>query len=261
MKNIKKIIKEEIGDFDWVSSHMDTVQNEPHHIALAEVFGVKSIEGMSEEPTGGHYGLPIYQNSEGEEFVVGTIGEADTSLYGYYESYIDDVGVSESGIDYEDFIHVDRHYASDIANSMADSRVDDMDDEYLGELSDYEEEFLTISERMDELIDEGEGDSDEYSELDERRDEIIDESREEQREYIRDEEISNIEEDPIGYLVDDLSYYMDAKQMLDDGVISVDEHDLINSLVNDGEYEVLSHYDGNYDFVTVDGEDYICFRY
>jgi len=105
---------------------------------------------------------------------------------------------------------------------------------------DWDEMSENISERISEIDDEIIGIKDE-PDGDPDEDEI---------EELVEDRLSEIKDDPISILDDyGMSYdnFINIKQLKDD-------------LVGDADYGVISHYDGNYEEININGEDFIVFR-
>ena len=287
MINIKKIIKEEISDFDWVSQHLESVPDDPHHMALFQCYGADVLRNI-EPKDWTHYGLSVYENEENEEYVVGTRRECVDALKEYYDNLIDEVGVEGwNVVDPVDYMYMSatdvRLYASDLADSDVDNLVPYEIIEYTSyfekykeleeKISDLESQVSELENQEADLIDQDLEDTEEYNKLVDNLGELEDLLRdyenqksdmeqdaiEEYREDRYDEYKSQLEDDPIETLVD-MGWYRSANDMYENNVVSFNRERFTRDLALLGYYGELSGYDGEYCTEHVDGEDYICLR-
>jgi hypothetical protein len=284
--NLRKLIKEEIDDFEWVTQHMETVPDEPHYLALAKCYGTEVLEGMNteENPTYEHYGIDVYENGEGHEYAVGDRDTFHQALMDYYDNLIDEVGLDGWNTDVESYMYMTttdaRFWASDLADGDMDSfggdemversTYSDEFDELISNISDLEER---ISEKEDELVQyDEENDSEQYMELEDeldvlrdelktmegRKEDIYDNAREEFRNDRYESHLYALENDPIDYLVNDLGLYGDVQELYDNNVFGFDRDKFCEDLANEGHYGEISSWDGEYCMEHIDGTDYIC---
>lgn len=282
--DIRKIIKEEIDDFDWVSQHMETVPDDPHHLALAKCYGSDVLIGMEQEPSYDHYGIDVYENEDGEEYGVGDTSQFWEALREYYDNLFDEVGVEGWNVDVESYMWMSdtdiRFWASD----MADNDIEAYDESEIIERSSYSDEKDEIDEKIVELedvisqkeedmlpLDE---DSDEYSELQEelemlqdelnelesRKNNIYDDARQELYDDLYETHKNGLDSDPVDYLVNELGLYGSADELWDNNIVQFDREQFTNDLADEGHYGEISSYDGDYCMEHIDGEDYICIR-
>lgn len=287
--NVRKIIKEEISDFDWVSQHLESISDDPHYMALAQCYGVKVLRDI-EPKDWTHYGLAVYENGEYEEYVVGTKRECVYALEEYYGNLIDELGVegwNTNVIDPVDYMYLTatdvRLYASD----FADSDVDNLSpyeiieqtsyfekyEELEEKISDLESEISELENQEADLIDQDLEGTEEYNKLVDNLGELEDllrdyenqksdmeqDATEEYREDRYGEYKSQLEDDPIEFLIDS-GWYGGTNEMYENNVLSFDRERFINDLSSFRYYGELSSYDGEYCMEHVDGEDYICLR-
>lgn len=285
--NIRKIIKEEIEDFDWVSQHLESIPDDPHYMALVQCYGAQVLRDI-EPKEWNHYGLTVYENGEYEEYAVGTREECFYALEEYYNNIIDDVGIEGwNFVDPFDYMYMSstdiRLYASDLADSDVDSlspyeiieRTSYF--EKYGELeekiSDLEEKISELENLEVDLADQDLEDTEEYSKLEDDLAELEDllrdyenqksdmeiDSVEEYREDRYEEYKNQMENDPIETLID-YGWYNSANEMYENNVLSFDRQRFVNDLAQLRYYGELSSYDGEYCVEHVGGEDYICLR-
>lgn len=219
-----------------------------------------------------HYGLSIFEvlipSKEGEEYTVGTEEDMDRAIREYYESFIDDVGITGFREEYWKN-HIDSEKIYDEALEMYEYEVRDNPESYLSDSdrelsSSQEDEISKLEEEKEELelrLHDMNPEDDDYDEVTDRIDEIeveideikdspegeynenaINEKIEEMAEYYRD----NPEEYASTYGID-LSEY-------------VDKDELIDSVISDDGYGAMSSYDGNYDSIEFKGETYYIMR-
>jgi regulator of replication initiation timing len=287
--NVRKIIKEEISDFDWVSQHLESVPDDPHHMALAQCYGVGVLRDI-EPKDWTHYGLAVYENGEYEEYVVGTKEECVDALEEYYDYLIDELGVegwNTNVIDPVDYMYMTKTDVRLYASDMADSDIDSLSpyeiiertsyfenyEELEEKISDLESQISELEEQEADLIDQDLEDTEEYRKLVDDLGELEDSLRdyenqksdmevdatEEYREDNYEEYKRQLDSDPIEFLIDS-GLYGSANEMYENNVLSFDRERFISDLVSFRYYGELSGYDGEYCMEHVDGEDYICLR-
>lgn len=283
--DIRKIIKEEIDDFGWVSQHMETVPDDPHHLALAQCYGSEVLKGMEQDPSYDRYGINVYENEDGGEYGVGTKEEFWEALRDYYDNLVDEVGIEGWNVDVESYMWMSdtdiRFWASD----MADNDIEGYDEEDVINRSSYSDEYEeigeriteltdTISEKEDELVPMDE-DSDEYTELQEeietlqdelnqlesRKGSIYDDARQELYNDLYETHKNGLDNDPVDYLVNDLGIYGSLEELYDNNIVMFDREQFCEDLANEGHYGEISSYDGEYCMEHIDNEDYICVRF
>ena len=285
--NVRKIIKEEISDFDWVSQHLESIPDDPHYMALVQCYGPEVLRDI-EPKDWTHYGLAVYENGEYEEYAVGTRRECVDALEEYYDYLVDEVGLEGwNGVDPVDYMYLSntdiRLHASDLAdsdvNSLSPYEIIEQTSyfkqyEKLEEkISDLEEKISELENLEADLADQDLEDTEEYSKLEDDLAELEDLLRdyenqksdmeqdaiEEYREDRYDEYKSQLEDDPIETLVD-MGWYRSANDMYENNVVSFNRERFVRDLALLGYYGELSSYDGEYCVEHVGGEDYICLR-
>ena len=265
--NVRKIIKEEMDDFDWVSQHLETVPDEPEILVLKNCYGIEVIQDI-EEKEWNHYGLKTYSNYDGESYAVGTESEFIDALRDYWYNFPDDVGV-ENVYNYEQYLTMSDYDRESFASEMADSYVDDLSDEECIEREGFDESYEELNEKMEEL-------DDEYYDIEddvEREEQIKEEKRELQKEidnlierarqFARDSEYDEWYDclgDPIDCLIRIHGFYSSVEDLTNSGLLDFDLDEFADDMVNQGSYGDLSSYDGEYCEDTVDGVRYISIR-
>lgn len=214
------------------------------------------------------YGLTTFEviDLPNQEYAVGTDSEMDKAAYGYAVNYLDEVGVDGfSGWFINDHINGD-----EVADYFRDWWRDDIyespesyftEDDY--EISEEQEQMIedlenSISEYEEQQNEDGISD-DEYDELQELIDDLQEkldeiepdtEPTEDMVEEKLEELISDVESDPLQYIKD---YDLDVSRF-------VDEEGLAEGLVQSDGYGILNSYDGSYDVVEINGEDFYIIR-
>ncbi len=154
----------------------------------------------------------------------------------------DDIGVE--GINgYEDYVKV--YDASQIASEMADSQIEGEEDSIRSEVE------SEVHEEIPEPEDNDDGKYDKAYEKWETKVEEEIEGRletaiEDKRTEIADDIEERIEEDPVGYFVNEEGLYEDVKQLIDANIVHVDEDKLAEYVVDtDGAEHTVARYDGS----------------
>jgi PKD repeat protein len=216
-----------------------------------------------------HYELTNFEviGLTNQEYAVGTEEEVKKSAYDYGESLIDDIGIEgfnehfiENHIDTDSVVDYFESWWRDDIYESPESYFDD--DDY--KLTEEQERRIEILENQisqyEELQSELDSSDDEYDEyqelideLQEELDEIVPEIGEPTDEMVEDkleERLSDIRRNPLSYIKD---YGLEVKNF-------VDEESLIEDMVNTDGYGILSSYDGSYETIEINGEDYYIFR-
>lgn len=295
MKNIKKVIREEIDEFDWIRKISGEIPkdliDDHKFLALVDLLGYEEVIGdlteFDEDNLDSftmpwkHYDIDVYRLYNGEEWAVGTHDEFDEALEEYYTSYFNDMSYSDIwGV--ENYVHMDEYYRHDFADDMANSYVEDLSDEDLLERAGFEDEYNTLSsEREDkesELIDLNEelynlnmedGDKERISELEnliselentiERFDleiaNLTDRSKEIVHDIIYDEWYDCLG-DPFDCLVRQHGLYSNIDDLIRYTGISIDGDAWIRDSVNSGDWGEIGTWDGTWDEVG----DYVVAR-
>ncbi len=285
--NIKKIIKEDIDDFDWIKNiqgEIPEVSDENKYLVLVELLGIDEVFGditnfddiensdtNFQENSWTHYGITTYTLNNGEEWAVGTSSEFDDALYEYWTNFID-VGLEGvHNIEYWlEMSDTDRRF---FASHMADSYLDNLSDDEVIETSGKQDE-------MDELIEEEEKLNDELAELDEELEEFdtdeedvsdlvdkIDEINQRLREIesekddlidtaksivydIHYDEWYECLEDVVDCLVRQHGFYGNVDDLIRyNNAVQFDDSGWIEQQVSNSDYGELNNYDGNYEEV------------
>ena len=218
-------------------------------------------------PSGSHYTLDSFEviGLPNQEYAVGTEDEVKKSAYDYGESLIDDIGIEGFS---EHFIenHIDGNEVMEYFEDWWRQDIYESPESYFND-DDYEltEEQQQRIEFLENKISEYEelqsqADDDEYDEYQELIDELqeelddiepeIGEPTDEMVEKVLDDRLDDVRRNPLSYIKD---YGLEVKNF-------VDEESLIEDMVNTDGYGILSSYDGSYDTVRINGEDYYIFR-
>lgn len=286
--DIRKIIKEEVDAFDWVSQHMESMPDEPHLLALVKCYGSEVLDGMDmeENPTYEHYGIDVYENGDGEEYGVGDKSRFWEALVEYYDNLFDEVGVEGWNVDVESYMWMSDTDVRFWASDLADNDIEAYDRDDMVERSSKSDELNEINERIVELEDiisekeddlmmlDEEDDKEQYVELEDeidmlrdelqdmetRKELIYDDARQELYDDLYETHKNGLDSDPVDYLVNELGLYGSADELWDNNIVQFDREQFTNDLADEGHYGEISSYDGDYCMEHVDGEDYICIR-
>lgn len=223
-------------------------------------------------PAGEQYGLQRFENllSRDEEYTVGTEYEMDEALLEYAKNYIDDVGVEgfnqsfiENYIDedylkdyFEDWWRDDIYQNPEVYFNDDDFELTPEQEQRISEIEieieDYEREQNELDpddEKYDEyyddfqnLIDKLESEKEEIVPSTEPTDEMI--------EKVLEDKLYDVERNPMFYIKE---YGLNIKDF-------VDEDELAKGLADEEGYGLMNSYDGNYDTININGEDYYIMR-
>lgn len=223
-------------------------------------------------PAGNHYGIQSFENllSRDEEYTVGTEYEMDGALLEYAKNYIDDVGIEgfnqsfiENYIDedylkdyFEDWWRDDIYQNPDVYFNDDDFELTPEQEQRISEIEieieDYEREQKELDpddENYDEyyddfqnLIDELESEKEEIVPSTEPTDEMIEE--------VLEDRLYDVERNPMSYIKE---YGLNIKNF-------IDEDKLAKGLADEEGYGLMNSYDGNYDIIDINGEDYYIMR-
>ena len=272
LKNtIKKILKEEMGDLDWIKDvpgELPEIDDENKFLVLVKILGINEVFGdvtgwddpntQFEQNRWTHYGMDTFTLENGQEWAVGTIEEADDALYQYWEDYSDHVGLEgdDNIKDYLTMTETDRRL---FAGDMSDNDVSDLSDEDTIEYADLEYEWEKLEEEISELEDQRDGIDtsidDQISDLEKEKDNLIDRAREIVRDSYYDERYECLG-DPYQCLVRDHGFYMGVSDLIDSGNVDFDKERWARDMASDSYYGEIAFYDGNY----YEEDDYIAFR-
>lgn len=267
LEDRKSQLEQMLAQLDEGSEEYDRLEDEIIEITT-------KIEELNEDkygdvydliPDGQMYGLVTFKSklpeSLDEEYFIGVEGELNRAFEEYWEQYVDDVGVegfSEWVI--EDNLDEDR-LRSDIED-VYDSDIRDNPESYLDdsdrELSSSQEEEIKRLEQekseLEELNDDNEETADRISEIEDEIEEINDNPEGEYKEEAVQDKID-----------DTVEYYMRNKDeffgnMGYSAKDYLDKDSLVEYLVNNEDYGVMSSYDSSYDTQKFDGKYYYIFR-
>jgi hypothetical protein len=298
--NIKRIIKEEVNDFNWVKDQMDYTPDNKELVALVKAYGGDVIDEI-ELNDWDHYGLSIYTSGEMEEYAVGTVSEADEALKEFYMESIDDNGIEGWNSDYidpMDYVIVDEPWVRMYVNEETEYIVSEMSDTELLNESGYDDEYEELSETESELDDvvneleseisvledelfdaDDEGDEELYNKIESilsnKQEELSDvEGRIGSIETRRDELISDARNEVYDSYHTELTNCMSDPLgcLVDRGMYEskeeafesigwrLDSEAMATELADNGEYGEMGYYDGEYEMVDVYGEYYVTLR-
>ena len=194
MKDLRRIIREEIDDLDWIrdiSGDIPEIDETNKYLALVELLGIDEVFGdivdfnnentEFKQNTWNHYGIDTFTLNNGEEWVVGTEDEFNEALREYWANFPDEVGI-ENVYNYEEYLTMSEYDREVFANEEADNYVGDLSDEECIEREGFEESYEELNDKIEELDDEYyELEYEDYKDV-EREEEIKEEKRELQKE-------------------------------------------------------------------------------
>jgi hypothetical protein len=262
MRNlIKKILKEEMDDLDWirdVSGEIPEITDENKFLVLVNLLGVNEVfgdvTGFDDEDTDfeqnrwDHYGIDTFTLNNGEEWAVGTERDYDDALYNYWYDFVDHVGI-EGVYNVEDYLTMTETNRRLFAAEMADNYVYELSDEETIEDAGYEEEWEELEEKIEELEDQRDGIDtsidDQMSDLEVEKENLVDRARE----IVRDKEYDNWYDclgDPYQCLVREHGWYMGADDLIRSGNADFDREEFARDNSDSGDYSDLSSYDSNW---------------
>lgn len=262
MRNlIKKILKEEMDDLDWirdVSGEIPEITDENKFLVLVNLLGVNEVfgdvTGFDDEDTDfeqnrwDHYGIDTFTLNNGEEWAVGTERDYDDALYNYWYDFVDHVGI-EGVYNVEDYLTMTETNRRLFAGEMADNYVYELSDEETIEHAGYEEEWEELEEKIEELGYQRDGIDtsidDQMSDLEVEKENLVDRARE----IVRDKEYDNWYDclgDPYQCLVREHGWYMGADDLIRSGNADFDREEFARDNSDSGDYSDLSSYDSNW---------------
>ena len=233
----------------------------------------------------GHYEMRVYIVDD-NEYAVATIDEVERAKHKWAEGYIDDLGIWESiGNNPERYIYINdpRGIASDMAeNYTRDLDNDDilhegkrLDKETKAMVEEWEinqsimetnqEDIDDMMERYDEL---DEGEEQELSELEienesieKTNDKLLESIKDRLRDDYYEHYVTRLTDDPLDWL-EEFGYWSSKtgleKNAIKNGLVGIDETELINDMADDLDYEYFSR-TGSYDYVNIEGDTYYIF--
>jgi hypothetical protein len=251
------------------------------HLALSE----EEVEEV-EQRDYGYYGMRVYTVDGSDDYAVATTDEVERAKHEWAENYINDLGIWEAiGNNPEKYIYINDPRT--IANDMAENYIGDLNDDDIlheGKRLDKETKAMveewevnqsimeTNQEDIDDMMERyGELDEDEEQELSEL--EIENESIEKTndkllqsiKDRIRDDYyetyVTRMTDDPLDWL-EEFGYWSSKtgldKFAIKNGLVGIDETELINDMADDLDYEYFSR-TGNYEYVNIEGDRYYIF--
>ena len=268
LKRLKKIIKEEIGDFDWAQDVLAASPDDEEFAAMLNHFGANLVyaEDFEETDSYDYLGGKTY-NVDGQTWVVLTTEQADKALKNDIENLYDDIGV-EIVRDISDYVTVSQQWINDFCDEETNHYIDNLDEEDILSNSDeeyeYEERYDNLTEEIEELEDLSDDDESVQTriyDLIHQRDKILDDARED----VRGTELSNSHtcmQDPIYCLVEEKGWYSTTKELLDIMLTQwgwdIDEERLVDDLFSESSYESMGY--GEYGEESVEGVSYVLIR-
>jgi hypothetical protein len=279
--NIRKIIKEEIDDFGWVSQHMDSVPDDDVTLVVYLTYGVEHTIGLKEMEWR-YYGIPAYINEDGHEFVIGTEDEYIEGLYRYYKEQIEEYGVeggwNESYVKPLDWIIIPDGWIDDFCQEESEFYVDDLTEEQIIQEVGVESTYDELTEQLNDHklhiegleqesrpLDPDSGDFEAVSnEIDELQDKItdielqlhdlVDRSIEQIKGSVYGDMKDEIGDDPIKYLVN--RFGMEPNTVINEMDFELDSEGMARHLTQFRFFGEMNHEDGEYTTENVGNETY-----
>jgi hypothetical protein len=295
LPSVPKKIKAEILKYmqtqmDFMYENMGYV-DDPNIQALVENLGLTQDEAddLTEERWK-HYGLNVYEIDDKGTYAVGTHEETQNALRIWTKDYYDDLGPLEiMGERIQYYVKITN--ASDMASEEADYYVDDIDDDDLieyakgysididnlieeynvnsGILEGFDDEISELMTKLEqqeiseeEYKEEMEEYEKEKEEMEEYQPKLLQRIREKYREQIYYEKLNYMEDQPWEWLLDiGWASRRDglSRDALNRGIVEIDRDEVINDLLDNWDFEVLSS-NGQWDEVNVGGETYYIFN-
>jgi hypothetical protein len=281
--NILKYMQKQMDEMYTNMAYVEDpyIQALVEHLALNE----EQVEEV-ERRDYGYYGMRVYI-VDSNEYAVATTDEVERAKHEWAEGYIDDLGIWEAiGNNPEKYIYINDPRT--IANDMAENYIGDLNvtDDILheGKRLDKETKAMveewevnqsimeTNQEDIDDMMERyGELDEDEEQELSEL--EIENESIEKTndkllqsiKDRIRDDYyetyVTRMTDDPLDWL-EEFGYWSSKtgldKFAIKNGLVGIDETELINDMADDLDYEYFSR-TGSYEYLNIEGDRYYIF--
>ena len=205
-----------------------------------------------------HYGLDMYNVGENEEYAVGDEQDVENAFTDFADSVADEW---ENWFEARDLISWDVvEFDNDFIGDEVNHYVDDMDDYYVLQYIDKDDEYDELEEKWDEKIEAA--DEKEQEELISQQtkvlEDFIDEAREEMRDGVTDEWEREFDDDPIDWFYNHWgigeSEAVDSYGYINDRRL----RDEIEERWDRG--EALGSYDGNEREQEYDGEEYYIYK-
>ena len=241
----------------------DWLENDPRAQALVNYHGSDDIEDIEDY----WYGMPIYE-IDGQNWVVGDTDEMERAIEDYYDSYDDD--------DLLEYFDPDGYY---LIMSDEDSFIDGEVDYYLDELSDrefleeggYEDEWDEIESKIEDLrsqiedldpedIDEEDELDMEISRLESEQENLVDLSKEKYADGIREDWERCFRDGPVECLIREKGWFSNLRDLWRSGMVEVNRGDLIDSLVAENDYELVTNGYGYDESQDDDGDWWVIFE-
>lgn len=280
--NILKYMQKQMDEMYTNMAYVEDpyIQALVEHLALNE----EQVEEV-ERRDYGYYGMRVYI-VDSNEYAVATTDEVERAKHEWAEGYIDDLGIWEAiGNNPEKYIYINDPRT--IANDMAENYIGDLNDDDIlheGKRLDKETKAMveewevnqsimeTNQEDIDDMMERyGELDEDEEQELSEL--EIENESIEKTndkllqsiKDRIRDDYyetyVTRMTDDPLDWL-EEFGYWSSKtgldKFAIKNGLVGIDETELINDMADDLDYEYFSR-TGSYEYLNIEGDRYYIF--
>jgi hypothetical protein len=205
-----------------------------------------------------YYGMEIYEDEDGDFWVAGSEGDMDDAVRDRFEDMDDDE--LQEIYDYEgDYLYL--HDEDDFAEQEADNYLDGVSEGDVLAYSGKEDEYYDAQNRLEELQNEEDYGEDEESDLIREMETILEDAHELAHEIYKEEVLDCLSGGHIGCLVNNYGWFRNAREAWKSGMFYLERDDLIDSVIGWGSdsYDMIAYY--GWDRVEDDeGNEWIVFQ-
>lgn len=238
-----RIDAQHLKDFPVDGDRPEWIDLDPRAQALVNGLNTDIIEDVDDY----HYGMPVYLVDD-EHYAVGESGEMDDALRSYYDDY-----GNEDLMEYYDsegyYLRMDDEdgFIDDEVRSYLDNTSDREKIEEAGlsdKQSDLEAEIEEFESRLETEEDEEEIENLEslISQSKRNLNDLPEEAEEILADFYRSEWERCFRDGPMECLVHDRGWYSTPRELYRSGLVYFDRSDLIDSLVDNGDWEIFAPY-------------------
>jgi hypothetical protein len=249
--NDQHLINFPVGD----EKRSEWVEDNPRAQAILNGLDVDYIEDVEDY----YYGMPVFLVDD-EHYVVGDSGEMDEALRDHYDGYGDDDLMEY--YDWEGY-YLRMEDEDDFIDNEVSDYIDNMSDREKLESAGLLDKESELESEIEEFESKLEGEEDEEkiefieSELKSlKRDlnELVNEANETVGGWHREDWERCLRDGPKECLIDEKGWYRNARELFNTGLVYLDRVGLIDSLTENGDWEVFLPY--NYDEFQDDEDGY-----
>lgn len=267
--NIRRIIKEEIDDFEWVSQHMDSVPDDDETLVVYLTYGVEYTRGLERAEWSFHGNIPQFINENGDEFVIGTEDEYIEGLYEYYKSTIDNDDLPLDGwnstyVNPRDWIRIPDGWIDDFCRDESQFYVDDLETNEIVvevntdlEYNDLVEQHYDLEQEiqfLDSNSDEFETLQDSITQIELKLHDLIEWSINQLKMNVYRDMKDEISDDPITYLKN--RFHMDTEGVIRQMGFELDSDGMARHLTQYRLFGEMNFEDGKYTTQNVGNQTY-----